>query len=316
MCKRKHFILFLFSLLFISCEKQVQYDYNDFEQKIVVDCFVENGKCTLFLSKNLSTLAPDTIVYIEGSTVTINNTLLIEQDKRFIHTFTDLREGDELNLKITKAQFPEATAHAVIPANPQFSIVSAKRVSDTNYRWDDRVVELEIQLNDVKKNTPDIYMIELRKTKMALDVNYDPETGVRDEKMRKYNWMDVFYIEDNAANIVDNGDLDFRFNNTDFTLEDDMVTPYAWIVADKTFDGQNKTLTLYCQHDFSWTNFEIRVSTINNGYYEFIQSVAAYDSNSQMFNEPVHIKSNINNGLGFFAVKVTAIDSIKINDIK
>ena len=309
----------LFLGLFSSCEKQVPYDFNDFEQKIVVDCIVDNGMCKIYLSKNLSTLAPDTILSVDGAKITINNILLTEQSNMYKHIFSDLTEGDELELTITKNQYPQAYAKDLVPSTPKFNISGAKIISNSKrivpFAFND-IYQIDILIDDVKKKSQDIYIIELIKTRMAMDVNYNPDTGLWEDKLIKYIWPEVFYIEDNAANIADVGYLDFRLNKTEFTLDDDLITPYAWIIPDKTFDGQNKVVSLYCRQDDFYQNIEIKVSTINSGYYEFIQSVAAYHFNNPMFNEPVHIKSNINNGLGYFGIKVTTTDSIKINTIK
>jgi|GEM_PF-5669562 len=312
-------LLFILIGLFFSCEKTISYDTSNFEKKMAVDALVENGHVKLFLSQNRSTLSKDTVIAVENAEVYINNIKIGENEKdnhQYTHVLAEVKPGDVLNLSVYSDGFQSLAAQAIMPQRPIFKIVSSKIVHAKDFLWYDEYVEFTIQIDENEINTPDYYIIELAKTKFANDEYYDTSTGLWDTTLKKSRFDVVFNTKDNVAELISHGGLDFRLNKTEFTLEDDAVFPKAIIISDKTFDGKTKKITFMTDYDFHYDFFEFRVSAINQGYYEFIQSVAAYNFNSGMFNEPIRIKSNINGGFGYFGIKTTVTDSIKISDIK
>jgi hypothetical protein len=181
--------------------------------------------------------------------------------------------------------------------------------------WYDEYIEFTIELGVNDINSPDYYIVELINGVNLYDYVYNTTTHVYDKVYnRTYKSHSFFYTNDQIGDISGTG-LAFEFNKAEFTLEDDMVNPQAFIISDKTFNGKSKTITFMTQR-VPVDMYEFRVSAINQGYYEFIQSVAAYNFNSGMFNDPIRIKSNINGGFGYFGIKTTVTDSIKISDIK
>lgn len=304
-------------VFFSSCEKEIPYDASSFDKKLAVDAIVENGHVKLFLSQNRSVLSKDTVIAVENAIVYINNIKIDETGNNYypyINVLPNIKPGYVLNLSVSKNSFPSITAQATIPQKPDFKILSSKIVHSKGVLWYDKYIELTIELGENKKDSADYYIIELIKTKYRLDYNYNTTTGEYDKTLKKYKLPAIFFTKDNIAEIIGSG-LHFELNKDEFTLADDPAFPEAFIISDKTFDGKIKTLTFMTNIDFEYDFFEFRVSAINKSYYEFIQSVAAYNFNSGMFNEPIRIKSNINGGFGYFGIKTTVTDSIKISDI-
>lgn len=312
---------FIFSFLLLSsCEKEIPYDYTNFEKKLAVDAIVENGVAKLYISQNSSTLSLDTVWPINNAEVFINGIKIDEKGKNdypYTRFLANVKPGDKLNLTVSFNGFPEITSEATIPQKPGFKILSSRIVQGKELLWYDKYTEITIEIDKNEVNSSDYYIIELLKTKYAYDEKYNATTMQWEKTLKKYIWPEYFYTNDQVADISGSG-LAFELNKTEFSLGDDMVNPTAFIISDKTFDGKSKKIIFMTQVDP--TNFyrfyEFRISAINKGYYEFIQSVAAYNFNSGMFNEPIRIKSNINGGFGYFGIKTTVIDSIKISDIK
>lgn len=312
---KKHFLLLPLAVLMNSCDSAIEIDSSRFEKKLVVNCMVENGECNLILYSNKSNSSDNTFDHITKANCLLNEHKITEDNGNYIFDFPEFLTTNILQLNVSREGYPPANSVATIPSVPAFEIMDTTWITDKKYFWGQKHLQINIKINDVKKAISDYYFIELNAIWYANDANYDSNLGMWIEKRKRYKEKQTFYIEDNAAEIVSNGGIDFRLNKTEFTLNDDKVYPQAIILSDKTFDGKNKTITLHCQlSSLKGRCAEIKVSAINSGYYEFIQSIAAYNFNNTMFNDPVRIKSNINGGLGYFGIKVTATDSIKIND--
>ena len=304
---------------FSSCEKEIPFnlDNENFNKKLAVDALIENGHVKLFLSQNRSVLSKDTVIAVENAIVYINNIKINENGNKYYpytNVLAGVKPGDVLNFSVSKDGFPDITCQAIVPSKPCFKILSSKIVHSKGLLWYDEYIEFTIELSENKKDSADYFIIELIKTKYRFDYNYNATTGENDKTLKKHKAPAVFFTKDNIAEIIGSG-LHFELNKDEFTLADDPVFPEAFIISDKTFDGKIKTLTFMTNNDFEYDFFEFKVSSINKGYYEFIQSVAAYNFNSGMFNEPIRIKSNINGGFGYFGIKTTVADSIKISDI-
>jgi hypothetical protein len=310
-------LLFFFVRLFSSCEKEIAYDATGFEKRLAVDAIVENGFAKIFLSQNTSTLSSDTIISLKDAEVYINGIKLLEKGKvdyPFINVKPNSHPGDVLTLSISKNGFPNITAQAIIPHKPSFKILSSKIVKGKSLLWYDEYIEFTIELSENDVNSTDYYIIELINGIYLYDYIYNTTTHAYDRTYnRTYKSHSLFYTNDQIGDICETG-LGFDLNKAEFTLEDDRVDPQSFIFSDKTFNGKSKTITFMTQHALV-DMYEFRISTINQGYYKFIQSVAAYNFNSGMFNEPIRIKSNINGGFGYFGIKTTVTDSIKISDI-
>lgn len=314
---KKVYIVFLFPLLLSSCEKEIPYDITNFEKKLAVDAIVENGVAKLFISQNSSTFSSDTIISLKNADVFINGIKIDENGQPeypYIKILNNIKPGDVLNLSVSYNDLPDITAQAVIPQKPGFKILSSKIVQGKELLWYDEYLEFCIELEENRVNTPDYYIVELINGIYMYDYVYNDTTQTFDKKYNKtYKSHSVFYTKDNVAEIIGRG-LSFELNKDEFTLADDPAFPEAFVISDKTFDGKTKTLTFITNRALV-DLYEFRVTAINEGYYEFIQSVAAYNFNSGIFNEPIRIKSNINGGFGYFGIKTTVADSIKISDI-
>jgi hypothetical protein len=319
--KYLHYLLFVGFLL--SCEKEIPYDTTNFEKKMAVQSLVENGIVQLSVSQNYSPLSSETIVSLKNAEVLMNGIIIDERSTLDPDVYTKLlkgvKPGDELNLSVSYNGLPSINAQAIIPQKPGFKILSSRIVNAENTEFSypfSKYIELKVELEKNDVYISDYYIIELIKTRFVHENKYNPAT-LKWEKteLKKYAWPVYFYTKDNTAEIVGSG-LAFRFNKSEFSIGAPSIFPTEFIISDKTFNGIHKVFTFITDLHDDYDYFEFRVSAINQGYYEFIQSVAAYNFNSGMFNEPVRIKSNINGGFGYFGIKTTVIDSIKISDIK
>ncbi len=315
MLKKKHLIIFFFSLLFNSCEKAIEMDSFDFNNKLVCNCLIDNDKCNLILNNNKSNQSEDGFNFITGANCMLSEHKLIEKDRFYSLDFTKFSTTDTIKLHISKTGYSSVNSLLVVPSTPEFEIIDTAWITDKNYFWGNKHLQINIRLNDKIHSQNDYYFIELNAIWYSNESYYDNNIDKWVDKLRRYKEIQTFYIKDNAAEIVSNGGIDFRLNKTEFTLNDDMVFPEAIIMSDKTFNGNAKIIALHCQPASLIDKIaEIKVSSINIGFYDFIKSVAAYNFNNPIFNDPVRIKSNINNGLGYFGVKVTVTDSIIINN--
>lgn len=306
-----------FSILLFSCEKEIPYDTINFEKKLAVDAIVENGFAKLFITQNSSSLSSDTIVSLKNADVFINGVKIDEKGKvdyPYTKFLNNVKPGDELNLTVSFNGLPSINAQATIPSMPSFKILSSKIVQGKELLWYDEYIEFTIELGVNYMNSPDYYIIELINGEYLYDYKFNEATNRYDKIFNRTSKShSIFYTKDNVAEIIGRR-LNFELNKDEFTLADDPLFPEAYIISDRTFDGKTKTLTFMTNRALV-DMYEFRISAINKGYYDFIQSVAAYNFNSGMFNEPIRIKSNINGGFGYFGIKTTVTDSIKISDI-
>lgn len=318
--KYLHYLVFVGFLL--SCEKEIPYDTSNFEKKMAVQSLVENGIAQLFVSQNYSSLSLDTLVVLKNAEIVMNGIKIDEKSKFAPDVYTkllkDVKPGDELNLTISYNGLPSINAQAIIPQKPRFKILSSRIVNAENNEFSikfSKYMELKVELDKNDVYISDYYIIELIKTRFVHENKYNPATMQWEKiELKKYTSPVYFFTKDNTAEIVGR-DLDFRFNKSEFSIGDPSVFPTEFIISDKTFNGIHKVFTFITALHDDYDYFEFRISAINKGYYEFIQSVAAYNYNSGMFNEPIRIKSNINGGFGYFGIKTTVTDSIKISDI-
>ena len=154
------------------------------------------------------------------------------------------------------------------------------------------------------------YIIEVYSLHKILDSFVDSSNNITYHERIYYSPL-TFYSSDNSVEIISNGGIEFKLNNSDFTLSDDMSYPQMMVLGDKNFNGLKKEIILRTNVYFGYA-IEVRVSSINREFYQFIKSIAAYNSNNSLFNEPVSINSNIKNGLGYFGAKISNSFKIQI----
>jgi hypothetical protein len=260
---------------------------------------------------------------LKNAEVLMNGIKIDEKSKFDTDVYTkllkDVKPGEELNLTVSYKGLPSIKAQAIIPQKPVFKILSSRIVNAANTEFSisyPRYIELKVELDKNDANISDYYIIELIQTRFVHEDKYNPATMQWEKtELKKYAWPVYFFTKDNTAEIVGSG-LAFRFNKSEFSIGAPSIFPTEFIISDNTFNGIHKAFTFITALHNEYDYFEFRLSAINQGYYEFIQSVAAYNFNSGMFNEPIRIKSNINGGFGYFGIKTTVTDSIKISDIK
>ena len=100
---------------------------------------------------------------------------------------------------------------------------------------------------------------------------------------------------------IDEGDEEEFFSNTSNIVR----SPFT--MRDINFNGKEKTLVFYCPSaltDQSLVFLKVRFSHLSEAYYKYNKTRRLYDrTQGNPFAEPVQIFSNVENGVGVFALK-------------
>jgi hypothetical protein len=190
--------------------------------------------------------------------------------------------GGNYGLRVERAGFPTVEATQVMPAEP--------KIDSARYRPNDGIS------NDGDKL-------------MGIDVFLKDTPGERNYYAISAT-TEVFYtfpIFDNQGNIIDYDTSFYQYPLYPIASDDPNaeLTDAQVLVSDQFFDGQSYKLNLKSERDQGGLTqrFRVTVRAVTEDYYlNVITSQRKSDTNDTPLVEPVLVHSNMQNGIGVFAL--------------
>lgn len=268
--KRSFYIIFTFCLLISSCQKEIPFEGDQAERKLVINAVLTAGK---------------EIVVNASSSAPITSNLSPE----FLTNATvEMWRGDQyLGVLQSDGDGKYLLDHIVAPGNyrlvasaPGLRSVSAEtKVPETTL----------VEIGDVELDSPPFnedYASYDRKVEVIIN---DPQ---------EENFYLLRYLFINDVNLFDQ-----TFHSTDPNIERDSdveLHNVGALINDNGFNGQRYGLDV----NIFGPQFEEQASgflleTINEDYARYIRSYRAGDGDG-FFGEPVQYYSNVENGIGVF----------------
>ena len=267
------------SLFLSSCRKEIDLDLPNYIEKIVIngelnseDNFSLQVSKSFGINQSFDTLGlllnTATVQFYENGALLGNGTYL---GGRYTVPFK-AQPDTEYKIVASNANFRTASATVRTPSALNFSLQYLDSIDKDIDGF--RIGQLTFILKDVP-NQANYYSILVRYYNQPIN-----------------QWLDY--------DIVSNDPIFFQTKQTDG----------SYLFSDKTFSGNTKTVSINLPYDFTIYSpkFEVLVKSIDADYYTYIQQVQEYNQTGVgILDNPVIVKSNIKDGLGF----VGAISSQK-----
>ena len=287
-------------MFFISCQKEIEIELPNFEQKPVVSClFSPDTNFILYLSHSVS--LNDSV-----ENIIENAKCYLSYDKQIIDSFTHIykgfyksnkkpEQGKSYKFKIVTTNFNEITAVSYVPYNVQIINIEQQdfAVEDLTHAFSGDVnlplSKLSITFFD-NKSVKNYYELKLK---------------------IKQNWHDSIY--DSPISLPALYSYDEIIRNEDI-LD---YTPNIFVFSDSLFNGQTITidflyklnyLQIINENQYSYNNYRLyyQFRSISKEMYNYRKSLIKHIYNQQtdnieLFGDPVQMFTNIKNGLGIFA---------------
>jgi len=316
-------ILFITSSFFYSCSEPIDINIDDAQKKIVLNSLIStDSTIKLNLTKSIGVLDVDKdFKFISTATVKLFENNIFKEEMQFdtlgyytSSIYPKIGNTYKVTVKYSPLQSVSATTSIedVVPiSNISNEAFFDERVetwydSDTEEPFDTTIqslnnIQVEMSFNDPAE-TENYYLL----TFSALMPEYKSYPPYYEPVFVGYKMTSVDYDTQNMS-----WENYFSMNN---------FSGYA--ISDELFNGSSKTIKaeLYMGGNYGMPN-AVRVDTvfvnlhsINKEFYQFIISYSKYDDvEGNPFAEPVNIKSNVENGFGFFSGYSTSQDTIIID---
>jgi hypothetical protein len=270
--------LLALSLIFSSCEKEIDYEIPDPGDKIVVSGRLEDGQSPkIYLSTSVySMLArePKTSniytakLYSDAPNSPFELQAVLDPNNLFdslyyYTTANTIEAGRNYRLEVSAPNLDPVSAQTGVP---DITLIE-------NVRFDTATRDLRFNFMD-KASTSNYYIVELR----GVDNPYQFYISTADPSLEFFSFsQDPF------------GEGESRTYGTEAFLDDNQ------------FNGQRKEINIRLE-DFSNNNrFYVYLHSISESFYRFRLTEAAGDFNESPFSEPVQIFSNVSGGYGIIA---------------
>lgn len=291
-------------IVMAACEKNVYFDVDTQENKLVVNAIVQPDS----MLKAVVSLSVDPLAVGFDAARVNDATIKIYRNDIFAGNFDadidgyyhidpatlNAQPGDKLNMEVSAPNRETVTAETVIPTAVPIESVE---ITDTVY------VKVSYYVSDSLGNYYTIdtlvphYEIQLTFTDPPGEDHYSLAIDYQDAYSESY----TCFSSSDPAFLVD--------GNYDFGGEDENGTVTLCNEAyftDISFQGTKKTITvnlLELPTDFILdAKFIFRLRHLSSDYYDYlVSSSLQYDNNGNPFSEPVTVFSNIQNGFGVFA---------------
>jgi hypothetical protein len=271
-------ILLSLSLVFSSCEKEIDYQIPDPGDKIVVSANLENGeipevyistsvysmlardpKTDDIYSANLFTDDPDSPFELQPQLQITNG-----YDSSYVYTSSHIvNEGKSYRLEVSAPGLGSITASTIVPAVKLIENVLFDQVSN----------ELTFNFKD-NASQDNFYLIELK----ASGSDYSLFFSSADPS------LDFFDFQANPLG----GDGDGRNYGSEAFFDDNQ------------FQGKHKKISIRLEDFVEGNQFYVYLHSISESYYRFRLTEQAANENG-FFSEPVQLFSNVEGGYGILA---------------
>lgn len=270
--------LLALSLIFLSCEKEIDYEIPNPGDKIVVSSRLEDG------------LSPK--IYISTSVYS-----MLAREPRTSNIYTAKLYSDAPNSPFE--------LHAVLDSNNLFDSLYYYTTANTieagkHYRLEVSAPNLEPV--SAQTGVPQITLIE--------NVRFDTVTrDLRFNFIDKASTSNYYIVELRSVNssfplFISTADPSlefFSFNQDPFGEGESRTYGTEAFLDDNLFNGQRKEINIRLQDFADNYSFYVYLHSISESYYRFRLTQAAGDFNENPFSEPVQIFSNVSGGYGIIA---------------
>lgn len=278
----------------VSCdgdffESTVEVDIPPHETSLAVSAiFTQNqARHEVFVSNSLGILDKNQHNAVEGATVLLesaNDEMEFAFDPAMgIYVYPDgngglLHAGEAYTISVNHPDFPTATATINMPHAARiisFTHEPNGTIDEEGYEVDEFTIEVEDLSPEVN-----YYVFEIA------------------ERTRYINGTDTTYVYDPVSSLVSRDPL-VRKGYSDRIYEG------LPMISDATFNGQTYQLQLYTYDKPTIGNeLVIQCYSVNKARFDYLASLLSYlDNKDNPFSEPVNVISNIQNGLGIFALQ-------------
>lgn len=316
-------VLFACSAVLLSCEKPVDIQYLDMDPKVVVESVSEvDSVMDIRLTYSRWFLSNESFKEISDADITlkVNGNVVdditygkIGESEKIYYTVNSYvpKENDELELTIQVPGEEVVTSSCVVPSKPEVSDLNTEEYYE--YReyesWD--------------------YMMDT--LVIIKDSNYSAEVSfVLNDNPDKHNYykIEVLGVYDYGAYVNHQAIENCYFELDDMLLTSDIYTIVEgssefygneFIFSDEKINGQNYPMKIQISnyeyyHDYCHTYY-LKISELTEDMYRFLQTKTSSSDelNTMLGAEPTQIFSNIDNGIGIFAVSSPKLIKLDIN---
>ena len=316
---KKIILLIISTLIFSSCETEIEINMPTHENKLVINSQIESNTYSspfnnqnVLVSNSISALGSvedyvytdDSIPVINYALVTIdeihksnyeviNNYPLSFDDACYCYVNRDFipESGKTYSLNVSAEGFPPINAIETIPSPPEYVISDFHMRSDIDNNFESHLLaydlcELSITIKD-NPNEKNYYKLKFFAGREAQNLQ---GLAFR-QKSCWYKVADPAFLT--SINRHSESDNYFEGKNGYFT--------------DDFFNGEEKTFFIEVDKpEGAWTYFYIELSSYSENLYQFIltKKEGKVDEDNILFNnEALFIQSNIDNGYGVFGSK-------------
>ena len=328
-------------LLLAGCEKQINLDLDALDPEVVVRATGDNDSpLQLRLTYSRPTFGtfyvPDTgdfFLGINGASVTltvngIDKSPASSSDGNYSFAYTP-QPGDNLTLSVNVPGHKTGSTTTEVPQKP-VSTNPTVDFADEYYSITNFTVRFS--LND-RADTKDYYSIRLflLDTIYYTQYNLDSTIAAYDTVIFKnyldFSCVDYTVITNTGIDAIDTEDAyatnkywgeDFLFTDANINGLSHQFTllpqdyGYGYGYYDEEHWGD---MTHYWEQTHGYTWF-LEVSALSRDNFLYQQSINAYEDDElvSLFGEPVQIHSNIDGGIGIFAIKSRTVIQLPIHD--
>lgn len=285
-------ILFAIGISFLSCEKEIEIDIDETDQKIVLNAWWQAGN-TPVMEVNYSTF----IFNKRGSKKVENAVVIVYENGTEIGELTHLKDGfyttSDLTIKANATYRIEASLEDFEPVSTTEQVPPA---------FEEHEYEIEFQNNSD-------YNYDTYRQNVLIKLNDNKEE--KNYYLVRVNIVEKFWNESNEDTVS------YQYTVYMEPLDTETQSVYGsglgilYVLSDELFNGGSYQINLGTYDDLRKNEYsqdstfysarysEIEVHKINEALYRYLLSVEN-NQYPEPFTEPSQIYGNIENGYGIF----------------
>ena len=319
-------LLIIASVGIFSCREPIDITVPDTQKKIVLNGLINpDSTVKLNLSKSISILEKDDkITFLENADVKLYEDDIFKENLQYDingyyrgtvypqigKTYKITAEYSPLDAVDAETEILSAPIISDINAEPIFySEIQTWYDSETGEPFDTTIntlsqVKINITLSDPPNQTN--YYLLTFSANLAQYTQYPPD----------YEPIFIGYKMTNLYYDANNLNWENHFYTRDLM---------GYVFCDNLFDGQNYSINAsvypdgyyssgYTEGDNALDRIYVNLHAVTEDFYQYVISYSKYqETEGNPLAEPVNIRSNVNNGFGFFSGYSTKTDSVMID---
>lgn len=315
--------LFLFFIVFYSCQGTLDINIYDHAPILTVNCILMPGdsiRAEVSSSQpylgDASQVMPiptkdaSVIIYQDGnyyekleyheksvSTNDYQNNYCYYRSSCILSSDT----GHIYSIRVSAPGFPEASSEITLPQPTQIISIDTNTVSVKDGNLIIKALECSIKFKD-PPGIKNYYKLNIRRFQKFCD------NLLFSQVLIMCNDLNVIYYK---SAVYDPGSINF------FEIQEEPATKGELFIADDTFDGSEYVLKVmiplplldYFPEDLM-RKIYFGLYSIGKEYYQYISTYYAQEyKKTNIFSEPIYVYSNIKNGIGIYSGQSRTIDS-------